>query len=407
MRGSADYVQKIDAQGFKITRIDNNNLYGHGPKWNASTIEHNGRRLLSYRQYDPRLRVGEGNGMTIAITELNKKNKPFGKHYPLDLQGIGEHKIFEDARLFKFRGDLWLSYTEVVFVDPYKPMKTVRQITQHACKLEGEHFLPTNPITLDYGYNFSKWEKNWCWFEWNDRLFCCYDPRTNLIFEVDPVKKKILHEWKHHDVEWPYGHFRGGTPPVLHNGKFISFWHGSTDDPLLCRRYYLGAYTFEAKPPFKPIGVSAYPLIYGSSNEAFCGSGNEMCIFPMGKRRLSKGWQVACGINDSFCALIDIPDSQIDLVKWGWHHDLEWTFYRMTPEPYVTISGIKDESRTTRRSGMSGSVAVLKTKDPFTISHLSHKKGVDRITAEDFQTELRGLERQIPEKQRYSYLGKE
>lgn len=403
-----DYVGRIDEQGYKITRIDNEDLYGHGPKWNASIIDHNGKRLLSYRQYDPRLRIGEGNGMTICISELNKKNLPTGKYWPLDLHGIGQYQIFEDARLFHFQGDLWLSYTEVVFLDPSRSMKKVESIAQHACKLEGETFKCSNRITLDYGLNTERfgWEKNWCWFEWEGRLFMVYDPRFNTVLEVCPHSGTIKKEWKHEDLKWPYGHFRGGTPPVLHKGEFISFWHGSTDDPLLYRRYYIGAYTFEAKPPFRPLRVSKTPIIYGSSNEWYCGAGNKMCIFPMGKRRIANGWQIAAGINDSFCGVINVPDASLNLVDWGYHKDLDWKFYRMAPaQPYLTMSGFKNEYRITRTSGMTGNVAVLKTKDPFTILAMEESRNVTPLSRDEFLGELKGLERQLTEKHKYSYLG--
>lgn len=400
-----DLFPEIDVQGFPIARIANNDLYGreHTPRFNASIIRHNGKLLLSYRQYDPR----QANHMTIALSELGEDFQPTGVHYPLNLKGIGSVNLFEDARLTHIGEELWLGYTEVAFLNIKQKWNRVSHISQHFCRLNDD-FTCEDPITLDYGFNFTKWEKNWTWFESDGHLYCCYDPTNNTVLAVSRKSGTVLTEYVNDKCYWPYGHFRGGTSPILYEGAFLSFVHGSTTESIQDRRYYVAAYLFDPEPPFKPIAVSRVPFLYGSRKEYYCGAGNGQCVFPMGKIRGDKCFHVAMGVNDSFCAVVTIPDKswEDDLVDWGWHkNQSNLRFYECSPmNPYPEIIGWKTDYKETKISGRGPGTGVLKTRDPVTIDYFSKNAFAREITRNQFKEILLRLERNLPQHQQYGYI---
>lgn len=76
----------------------------------------------------------------------------------------------------------------------------------------------------------------------------------------------------------------------------------------------MGAYTFEAKPPFKPLSITRSPIIAGEwvddniprlSNAIFV-------VFPSGAIRQKSGWLVSFGYNDYRCRFMEITDEELE-----------------------------------------------------------------------------------------------
>jgi predicted GH43/DUF377 family glycosyl hydrolase len=78
------------------------------------------------------------------------------------------------------------------------------------------------------------------------------------------------------------------------------------------RRYYMGAYAFEAQPPFRVTRVTPEPILVGSIDDPWW-EGKPLVVFPCAAL-LSHGlnpdyfiWTVSLGVNDLASARIEIP----------------------------------------------------------------------------------------------------
>ena len=93
-----------------------------------------------------------------------------------------------------------------------------------------------------------------------------------------------------HDLWRPYGHPRGGTPALLletpYGKRYLTFFHSEAKYMTSwCLTYFMGAYLFEADPPFRITHFSPHPIIpnpvYNQTNKwAF--QNIDYIAFPMG-----------------------------------------------------------------------------------------------------------------------------
>ena len=65
-----------------------------------------------------------------------------------------------------------------------------------------------------------------------------------------------------HNYCWSWGELRGGTPALRVGDEYLAFFHSVTHmNSHIVRTYFLGAYTFSAKPPFVMTGMSIRPIV--------------------------------------------------------------------------------------------------------------------------------------------------
>jgi predicted GH43/DUF377 family glycosyl hydrolase len=151
-------------------------------------------------------------------------------------------------------------------------------------------------------------EKNWIWFQHDNQWHCQYSINPGDVFKVDALgnateswqTKEVAHSWEH---GLP---LRGGTPPTRIGNEYVAFFHTSTVWQKPKRRYYMGAYTFEAKPPFAIKRMTMKPLLSGSDQD-FRALGGPLVIFPCGAHYNAGEWLVVFGVNDEACGWIKIP----------------------------------------------------------------------------------------------------
>lgn len=218
-----------------------------------------------------------------------------------NLRGYARGFHVEDPRLFIYKDDLYLSYT-----DGY-------QMAQ--AKIDPESLQATESFYLEKPMA-GRTEKNWTFFQENEKLYSVYDINKHSIFEMNGARhsrafsSEFLHQWK-------WGELRGGTTPIKIGDRYLSFFHSALDikyKESKGRQYFMGAYTFSKEAPFSPISVSKEPLISGEvisdiiprlSNKIFV-------VFPSGVLRKEKSWIVSFGYNDYQCRYIEIQDSVLD-----------------------------------------------------------------------------------------------
>jgi predicted GH43/DUF377 family glycosyl hydrolase len=112
---------------------------------------------------------------------------------------------------------------------------------------------------------------------------------------------------------------RGGTPPVLVDGEFWTWFHAVWIHPdKRSRVYSAGVVRFEGKQPYTPNGVSLFPLIFPDlMDQGWVKHGR--IVFPCGAlfdhRR--REWQVSYGRNDTETCIDFIPHNKV-IDKWLW-----------------------------------------------------------------------------------------
>lgn len=156
-----------------------------------------------------------------------------------------------------------------------------------------------------------KHEKNWLWF-W-------HDDHPNLLYNADPLTIARFNpsftlavdgkqEWE--SGVWTYGHIRGGTPPMLVDGEYYTFFHSSTDFNGVKRQYHMGCLAFEGKPPFRITRITMDPLLSGSRHDGGLPD-KPPCVFPCGAILEGDRWLVTMGINDLRCGWCYIPHATL------------------------------------------------------------------------------------------------
>jgi predicted GH43/DUF377 family glycosyl hydrolase len=264
------------------------------------TPEDKPKLLMTYRYHVTRSHT------QIGIAELNEHGSA-NRTKPLTLYGDS----IEDARLFRFGDDTWLSWVVSDwdgYVDPHCVMKFG--------KLSPEWDI-TNVIQPKYGRNdMSTMEKNWCFFGVNFHLLCIYQSHPEQIIVEFDTAGRVVEEHKCPGFTWLWGTPRGGSVHQVKDG-LLRFFHSGLDneEPPYRRRYYVGACLMENKPPFKVISVSKSPILRGSIEDDFTPEQRKACqhykgrvVFPGTAAALDDGWLLAVGINDSAMGLVKVKD---------------------------------------------------------------------------------------------------
>lgn len=279
--------------------------------FNCSMIEFNGKKYFAYRMesrpWCERMRIGlcllDDNYQPIKESNVLPE-----LHSALTLKKVNGSTItyakgfhVEDPRLFVFNNQLYLSYT-----DGYQMAQArINPDTLHA----EESFYLLKP-------DENRTEKNWTFFEHDMKLHCVYDINNHIVWTMDGnhKDKEYSTSFQH---DWKYGDIKGGTPPIRIGDKFISFFHSTLQMRIRNRdgrQYFMGAYTFEAQAPFKPLQISVEPFISGEliNNNIPRLNNNIFVVFPSGVIRKENSFVVSLGYNDLECRFVEISDSQVE-----------------------------------------------------------------------------------------------
>lgn len=170
-------------------------------------------------------------------------------------------------------------------------------------------------------------EKNWLWFFTPDKNLC-------LWYSADPrwiVSEFTQYPWEHGDaaladrrdyignpLQWGFGKISGGTPPVLVDDLYWSFFHSWTYWPEGHEvKYYVGAFAFEAKPPYLPKKMTTWPLMSGypmgltRRDRRYDDRKEKLVVFPCGAQFNRGEWFVTMGINDQRCGWMRISHDEL------------------------------------------------------------------------------------------------
>lgn len=219
----------------------------------------------------------------------------------------------EDARCFTHLGRQFLVYNDI-----YPEVAQERTI----CIAELDSRSSQLKYTTPFRTQSNQMEKNWTPFSFGEQIFFLYSLDPQVIFELPDPQKNNLIQTKifPHKSLWPekWGKMRGGTPAILVDGEYLSFFHSSFKDEKGIIWYVMGAYTFASTFPFQITGISPHPIlfnnIYHSSHDRLANP-KVRVIYPTGivyeKRNNRELITVSCGENDSFIKIITIDKKML------------------------------------------------------------------------------------------------
>lgn len=370
---------------------------------NPGLLRHGGKLWLAYRYHrmeTPTKRSG------IGMCEVDPKTgNAISKSQHLPLTNATNTEHHEDCRLFMFKGEPYISYTEMVGYMPGLNYTCVMKYARIALRKGKWSVLDEwQPV---YGNNngFSK-EKNWVFFEHDGKLMCIYstDPE-HVVLEMDG--SRVVREYRSPGPKWQWGHMRGGTPPVdMGDGRMLCVFHSSipTETPPHYVRYYAAAYTFENKPPFRILQLSEQPVLSGSEEDGhrvdprYTEGWKPYVVFPCGLVPDDGGWLVSFGVNDWQCAVGRLTEPQLRLgLPDG--SSFQPRYFRVqngtVPVRYVDTGQrpvfIHWEMVNERR-GCSAGVGYIKADSAREAVETSEHPGVVEISEADYQKAMRRRE---------------
>lgn len=273
-----------------------------------------------------RFRVGFNDLVAAKLEEGTYQVKGY---VPIVTRHYFDREHFEDPRAIYHNGVTYISACNFVIVNNGNGWTGAHQ-TMNA--IHGTHWSRHwqvqerfDPV---FGYNGARigqdtgMEKNWLWWvaptghqrDAGLNFYLVYKASPHVVAQFDS-QFIFMQEFKTENdasKKWPYGTIRGGTPPVMVNGEYLTFFHSSlpTGDQYH-RRYYMGAYTFEAQPPFTMKRMTMEPLLVGSWQDRWAPN-KPLVVFPCGSRLKHGNWLVTMGVNDLEAAWIEIPQLELD-----------------------------------------------------------------------------------------------
>ena len=216
----------------------------------------------------------------------------------LDTKGPNGEFHVEDPRLFVCGGSLHLVYGDgyEVYHAVFKDDLTVekwRNITNFSIQIKG---------------NDGR-EKNWCPFDYEGNPYFIYADNPRVVWS--PFRKQAI--LSNQNLEWEYGPIRGGTPAIKYGDSYIAFFHsalnlkGGESEWQNGRLYYMGAYVFESKPPFRVTHITKHPIMRGDGyHKNPQHQGILEVVFPAGVVESNDSFFVSMGINDGCTGVIRV-----------------------------------------------------------------------------------------------------
>jgi predicted GH43/DUF377 family glycosyl hydrolase len=302
-----------DSGVFDLPYGEKNTLY-----FNPTVCEINGERWLIVRNctIDPHRQPPYNSFSKLTRYCLNDTEviRATEKDIPLPL-GRTNKEQWEDPRIFNTGRKLWLTCTNFIQGKTYAHQTMA--VLDHLWNIQGVN----HPV---YGKNGHElWantghEKNWTWFFHDGAPHLIYNIEPHTVLKCD-AGASVVEKYEsaiEKDI-WRHGQRRGGSNPVRVGDEYFAFYHSSTPWWNGRRRYYMGAYAFEAKPPFRITRSTTIPLLYGSAHNRRVLE-FPLVIFPGGStyNEETKEHFIVFGVNDFQSGWIKIPhDDLIGLMR--------------------------------------------------------------------------------------------
>ncbi|HYE77931.1 MAG TPA: hypothetical protein VEI97_08095 [bacterium] len=281
--------------------VDRTRLVPNPQQMNNSVLPYKGRLLMAYRT--------GWSGSRVHVCELDPATYTPGPSTTLDLRHRFAVGGREDPRLFAHDGRLHLAYVGVRQTGP----KAV--VARQLFAVLNDDLTVEREWEPQYGLSTS-WEKNWSPFSHGGKLYAVYSLRPWVVLELRDDESTAAVGDHHKGLPWSHGLPRGGAPPVLHDGEWYCWFHG-TDKRKSPALYTVGVCTFEADPPFRPLRCTRAPVLrpdltLRQPDGSEAGQWYAATQFPCGAYFEAGRWVVSMGRNDHWCAVSEFDAAQVE-----------------------------------------------------------------------------------------------
>lgn len=227
---------------------------GYPDAFNPSIVKWENRLLMSFRTRDPATNQASLVGFTWLDDQFNPVGKP---QFLTEDSGI----YIQDPRLLVIGNKLYMAYSDL--------WEQKRIMCMAELQHDGVRFVAVNKdYYLDFQGDIRKFEKNWVPFDYQGLILLSYSINPHKIFlPIQGENRCVTIADNDEQDTWDWGILRGGTPALLVDGQYLAFFHSSTllatvqsgGEPMM--HYVMGAYLFEAAPPFAIQKISPKPII--------------------------------------------------------------------------------------------------------------------------------------------------
>lgn len=283
----------------KIVEIDKQIIDINLPEhFNCGIAYWQGKLLLSSR-------LGSRENSIVCLSELDDHFQPI-KTWQLDTTHALSILGSEDPRLFVFKNRLHIAFTGYYASGYRGTCQLYARLSEDCLRLEEIHvtkFIHAESV-----------EKNWQFFEFQNRLHCVYhvNPHKVLTYADDGKAITSLCETKS-PIKWHQTDLRGGAPPVLIGDEYYHWFHTFHLDDSDKKLYTVGLYTFSTSYPFLAKRCIPYPFMRAEHPNAY----GHSIVFPCGVILKDGKWILSYGHNDVSCkiAIFNANDIEKELVN--------------------------------------------------------------------------------------------
>jgi len=234
---------------------------GFPDAFNPSIIQWKGRLLMCFRAYHPLTRTTNEIGLVYLNEEFEPEGEPkFLKFLSPDPYCLAKR---QDPRLIEVNGNLHIVYNNAIEGEVRRML--VARIDQRG----DDFFVDSSDCMIDFeGQREVRSEKNWVPFAFENQLYLSYSLVPHKVFFPRIGENRCeLAFLSLSAFKWNWGVLRGGTPALLIGDEYLAFFHCSKSmatQHSKCKsipHYFMGAYTFSAKPPFHLTRISPEPIV--------------------------------------------------------------------------------------------------------------------------------------------------
>ncbi|MGE0670155.1 MAG: hypothetical protein AB7O89_04400 [Parachlamydiales bacterium] len=246
----------------ELRRIE---IDGHPGSFNPSILRWNDSLLLSFRIRDQKNVSTHQMGLVFLDEDFNPASKVYIIQMRLPPRQLPTKD--QDPRLICLQDRLLIVYSNTLD-EPNE--KETRRVCISEVKWDGDSFFVDAIEWIEKypGMTKLRWEKNWTPFIYEDELHLVYSLVPHHIFKPVWGTNSCVSACSSIGlVQWKWGVLRGGSQAFVVDGEYLSFFHSSINMASVqslgkvIQHYFMGAYTFSAKPPFAITRMSKEPII--------------------------------------------------------------------------------------------------------------------------------------------------
>jgi hypothetical protein len=308
-----EYLKDVEFDSFEPIKLKNISIFEQNKNVSIVPLKYNERNLyfnscifeFKNKKY---LLTRHSSFISKNIANNTLKLFDYDTLSEIDLQ-IKDEVLFE-----QYEDPRVLVYNNKIYISCVNYIHEKNHLIHQKILVLNENFEHINSIHPVYGHNGksiienSGREKNWTYFIYENKLYCVYTIDPHVVIEFDwngNVVSKYVTYFNCKNI-WKYGYCRGGTNPIYKDGYMHSFFHSSIPCNKTRRKYIMGYYKFEAKPPFNIVEINENPILWGNEIDDFILKEiNPPVIFPCGAVLDNNQFIISYGVNDEKTGILN------------------------------------------------------------------------------------------------------